>query len=224
MAGATLNLPALQALIALGDYGGRGFIQPSSAVLGLSAALFLSDLTIWQGAGDTLTSDEVDDIDAIIAQLECDLMLTGDSYAVDKCKITNSVDLTILPMVETVLTFDTDVYDPEDMHSTVSDTHKVYVKRDGLHLIDVQILWVASAIGYRELRLHKYNPVTETITLLSRSLQNGMLVTTRYTQSVSIQDESVEGEYYYVSVVHSSPSSLRIISDSASPVVAAVRL
>ncbi|MEE9580990.1 MAG: hypothetical protein V3V74_06730, partial [Nitrosomonadaceae bacterium] len=69
-------------------------MQPSSAVLGLSAALFLSDLRIWRGAGYKLTDDEIDDIQAMIAQLENDLMMTGVDNPVDNIKVGFSSDIT----------------------------------------------------------------------------------------------------------------------------------
>ena len=77
MSGSRLDLAELQALITLGGYGGTGTISASTVVLGLSAALFLSDLNLWHQLGETLSDADIDDIREMIAGLESDLMLEG---------------------------------------------------------------------------------------------------------------------------------------------------
>lgn len=224
MAGATLNLSAIQALIALGGYGGRGNNAPSSAVLGLSAALFLSNLSIWQGAGDTLTSDEIDDIEELIAQLEYDLMVTGDMYPIDKVRVTNSVGQAIPHATETILQFDIDVYDPEDMHSIVTNNERIYAVREGLHILSFNVLWQAASIGQRGVVLMRHRPSIPSTVMLTKSNFPDVSGTTTISHNVTFQDDALEGDYYYVRVYQDSGGPIDVIVFNSMPTFAVVRV
>lgn len=224
MAGATLNLAALQALIALGGYGGRGFYEPSSAVLGLSAALFLSDLTIWQGAGDTLTSGEIDDIQELIAQLECDMMMTGEMYAVDRVKIYHNINQSIAINVDQLVRWNSEYYDPEDMHSLVLNDARIYAVNDGMHLINVNILWATNSVGTRKLWLSHVPIATGIPTIISSnylSIVSGLGVST---QVVSTQAYLLEGDYLQCAVKQTSPVPLLLLTSTYAPTFSVVRL
>lgn len=224
MAGATLNLPSLQALIALGGYGGRGNLTPSSAVLGLSAALFLSDLSIWQGAGDTLTDDEIDDIDEIIAQLECDLMLADDMYPRERVKLWNDAGQIIPHATAVNIPFNTEVYDPEEMHSLISNTDLIIPKTAGLHLIMAAVSFDANPIGYRKVTLLRNDQSTSTLIKLAEGFDGNPSTPQRSVLSIACQDIAEVGDWYRLQVFQTSGGNLNLRTEQFSPRFEVLRL
>ena len=224
MSKSTLILAELQALAALGDYGGVGIITPSTAVLGLSAALFLSDLTIWRGAGSELTDAEIDDIDEIIAQLECDLMTIGDSSDMEKCKVTTLANITVPASANMTLLFDDELYDTDDMHSVAGANWRVYVKSDGLHLLTAGVKWDVSSVGNRKIWIAKGFEVGGPSVILRTDIHSPPAVPDVVTQSFSIHDNALAGDYYWITVRQTSPLPLDIIQDDSSPMLSVARL
>jgi len=224
MSGAKLNLAELQSMIALGGYGGRGNNTPSTALLGLSAALFLSDLDIWQGAGDALTDAEIDDIEELVAQLEYDLMVEGDS-PVNKIRSTHSVDQVIATGTVTKrVYFDTNIYDPENIHPLPGSPGYFYVREDGLYIINLRVLWGGSSVGYRQISVTKHiNDPASTVVLATdiKTLVGGAIETT---QQIIIQDEALIDDYYEVRCRHTSSGNLSIKAQTYSPFFEMVRL
>ena len=224
MAGATLNLAAIQALIALGGYGGRGNNSASSAVVGLSAALFLSDLSIWQGASDTLTDAEIDDIQELVATLENDLMVTDEMYPQDRVQATSSIPLIIPHATNELLLFDTNIYDPSGMHSETAFSGRFYVQNDGLHLIEVSMSASGNTVGYRFLRLYRYDfsvpiPINIRNQLIPNTLGLG-----NFSFNFSAQDVAEAGDWYYLLLYQTSGANLTVVSDFSSPFLSVVRL
>lgn len=89
--GKLLTLADIQALAVETPYGGTRELTSESAVLLISAASLLYDYRLWQGASYTLTDDEMDDIAAMVAQAEYDLLEGGESPVSDYVKIAEAV-------------------------------------------------------------------------------------------------------------------------------------
>ncbi len=206
------------------DYGGSGFLQPASAALGLSAALFLSNLDLWQGAGYQLTDVEIDDIKAMIAQLEEDLTNTGDMYPMDKVQATNSAAIAIPSAVMTDIYLDSNNYDPEDMHPLAGDQSRIYVKNDGLHLVSAHVTWDVFNVGLREIRLYKYFPYAPWYKLLVdvTDYQPGAGGYTK--QLAMVQDEAVVTDTYRLLVYQNSGVPLHLRNGSRPIIFSVVRL
>ncbi len=219
-----LSLPAIEDLISEGGYGGRGFLQPSSAVIALSAALWLSDMTMWEGASYDLTEDEIDTILELVAQLESDLTETGDMYPIDKVSLTKSVAQSIPPTTDTTVSWDVELYDPQDMHSNVTNNSRIYAKRDGLHLIDLNILWQSGGTGDRKLRIYRWSPT------LGQTFGLGVLQFTVPPSpdlsgfTYGMQTDMLEGDFVYVTAYHNSGAALDLIVSGSYPYFSAVRL
>lgn len=224
MAKARLNLAALQALIALGGYGGRGFIVPSTAVVGLSAALLLDDLNLWQGASDELTDAEIDDIQAMVAQLEYDLMMTDEMYPLDRCKLRRSTSQVQVSGVGANLTFDTVIYDPQDMHSVSGVPEAILILNDGLYLIDFNVSWQGHSVGHRILIGNHWVAATETAHTIGNSHSSEVSSISRHTTNFSAQVYAVAGDYFYGRVNQTSGGDLSVIADNNMPTFAVVRL
>lgn len=221
---AKLVLADMQALATSPDYGGRGFLQPSSAVLGLSAAAFLSDLSLWQGAGYFLTDAEIDDIRAMIAQLENDLIVTGAMYPLDKCKVTRIALQSIPYNTPTVLNWDAEVYDPQDMHDNSTNNHSIYAQRDGLHLIDVHLTWAATPSGARTIHLYKKDLGAGSPYVLAATEFQVVTGSSQLQHSASVQDDALATDQYFVLVIHTVVGGLPIVVNSFSPTFAVARI
>lgn len=71
------------------------------------------------------------------------------------CSITNSAPISTDDDVDKVLTFDTERYDNDSMHSTVTDTDQVFFNTAGLYLVTVDVAWAANATGSRKVSVYK---------------------------------------------------------------------
>ena len=217
-----LNLANIQALGASSDYGGRGFLQPQSAALGLSAAHFLSDLSLWQGAGYTLTDGEIDDIQSIIADLENDLITTGDMYLMDNCRISRLTNQTVVDDTGTWLGFDREVYDLNDMHDNVVNNERITIQNAGLHLITATINWAGNGIGRRDLSIYRYRAPSFVVVGFHSEYMSHASYTP--TQIVTSQDMSEIGDYYALRVKQTSGGNLDILQNWDLPLFAVAEI
>lgn len=69
-----LDLLAITELAASGAYGGNFALTADSNALLLCAVAYLSDLRLWQGASYSLTDNEIDTIEAMVAQATEDIL------------------------------------------------------------------------------------------------------------------------------------------------------
>ncbi len=217
-----LILADIQALAASVDYGGSGFLQPASAALGLSAAFFLSNLNLWQGAGYSLTEAEIDDIQAMIAQLENDLTDTGDMYPLDMVKVSRTAPQAIPHFTDVEVVFDDEIYDPQGMHSNVVLPQRINVVTDGLYLITACIEWEGSSIGGRMMRIWRLGP-SGTVKLAQSYLvadPGGNI----FYQNLAAHDNAVVGDYYLLQVRQLSGITLDLLDGYQFPWFAAVRI
>lgn len=106
-----LNLDILQALAASGAYGGFRDLSPETAVTILSAGVWLSNLTNWQGVGDELTPLEIDEIEALVAELEFETMTEEGAPVGSYIKIAEAV------AVEDIASLTVDDFDSGVFHS-----------------------------------------------------------------------------------------------------------
>ncbi len=219
-----LVLAEIQELASVGFYGGRGFLQPSTAVLGLCAALFLNDLTLWRGASDTLTDDEIDDINEMVAQLELDLMMTGDMYPMDRVKVTNNATVWVNSGVATYLPFNTEEYDPEDMHDNAVNNDRLYAVNDGLHVITANIKLFASAPGTFRLNLIWYDSTVPATHGMQELIITPPAITNFLTLQIADQLYLHEGDYLQVQFHHDSGAPCGVWSFRPAPWFSVVRL
>jgi len=72
-----LSLPLITELADAGGYSGIAALSNDSAALALSVCAYLHQTWNWSGAGLELTTDEIDEIDALVSKLEYELMLSS---------------------------------------------------------------------------------------------------------------------------------------------------
>jgi hypothetical protein len=109
---------------------------------------------------------------------------------VDRVKVHNSSDISVPVSTPTLLTFDTENYDTNEMHSTSSDTSRLVATQAGAYIVTAQVTWSDVSSGnVREVRIRKNGT---TIIGSIKQFDESMTLT--------VQDEAVAGDYYEVLV------------------------
>ena len=70
-----------------------------------------------------------------------------------RCKVYNSANQSITTATATVLTFDTEDYDNDTMHSTVSNTSRITLTTGGRYLLMGKVQFASNATGTRRVRI-----------------------------------------------------------------------
>lgn len=135
------------------------------------------------------------------------------------CRVYNSAAISLTNSTETALTFDTEDYDTNTMHSTVSNSNRITFQTAGKYLVGAQFRWASNATGIRWGRiilnaatvLVYDNPAT------NLGDQTSFLATTIYNFAVN--------DYIEIYAFQTSGGNLNVTKDSsASPVFWAHRL
>ncbi len=217
-----LILADIQALAASVDYGGQGLITSASTVLGLSAALFLSNLDLWQGVGYSLTDGEIDDIQAMIAQLEADLIQAGDMYPQYRVKATRT-DPFVLPSDSSqAIIWQSEIYDPEDMLTLPGLPTRFYVQEAGMYHLQIVINWPISTIGSRQILVLKtlWAGGTEWV---GRAIVNNIPLSAPQYQHLDILDIAAQFDYYQVFWYHTAGVPLTMLNNYIGPLATIVK-
>jgi hypothetical protein len=212
---AKLDLPTLQAMVALGGYGGQANLSVSTSLLGLSAATFLSNLDIWQGAGYYLTEDEIDEIDELVDRLQSELMNTGELLVLDNCKAQSLAPIAIPHNTSMFIPFDWEEYDNANMHDKAVNNDRIYVNQDGLHLINCNIQWDFSTVGRRTIQILRWRP--SAFTSLAISVVSPADGSYEPTQFLTVPDQALVGDYYTLRVKQTSGGVLDILNMGQTP-------
>lgn len=100
------------------------------------------------------------DPDLVPVALETDeygqlkIALEGVGGYTEGARVYNSANLAIPNITWTPLTFNSERWDTDDIHSVVSDTHKLVCKTAGKYLISVSVSWQAHTTGLRYLAIY----------------------------------------------------------------------
>lgn len=211
-----LILADIQALAASPDYGGQGLITSASAALGLSAAAFLSNLDLWQGAGYELTQGEVDDIEAMIAQLENDLMLAGDMYPQYRCRLTWADHYILANDTYEYVEWPQEVYDPENMYDYAVHPNWVTAPVAGLYEIDLVFAWGYYSLGIRRVFLAKW-PLGEGVTYIAEDIDQNPKNTSQCYTFTHWTDIAGAGDRYMAVVYQNSGGPITMVAGPRSP-------
>jgi len=171
-----------------------------------------------------LTDAEIDDIEAMVAQLEYDLMVTDEMYPTDRARITRVAAQTIPAATDTAIFFDAEDYDPQGMHDNVTDNQRIYVVNDGLHLIDANLICDGAVIGYRYLKLRKFRSVPAFFQTYNIQYQSNLNLFAGNSLSLTFQDEAVVGDFYELRVYQTSGYPMDVVKNDWSPYFSVVRL
>lgn len=131
------------------------------------------------------------------------------------CKVTNSANLPIPASTVTVLTFDTEIEDNDNIHSVASNTSRLTCTADGTYLIGGGVIWAASATGIRVLRIRKNGT-----DFLIGSNAGG----NTEEQNISIIENLVAGDYIEMTAYQTTTGALNILKEKYSPTLYMTRL
>lgn len=123
-------------------------------------------------------------------------------------RVRNSTNISIANNTATALTFDTERWDSENIHSTVTNTSRLTCVTAGLYEIKMQALWDVNATGVREgyIRLNG-------TTLLALEDKNATSVAAIGTgQLVTTQYRLIVGDYVEAVVAQTSGGALNILA------------
>lgn len=131
------------------------------------------------------------------------------------CRVYNNANISVATSGDRqALTFNTDLYDVQNMHGTVTDTTKLVAPRDGIYQIFGAIEYAANTTGARY-ALITVNGTTD-IALDSKNAFTGGLTTTC---NVSTCYPLLAGQYVELVAIQTSGGALNVLNDAAlSPV------
>ena len=67
------------------------------------------------------------------------------------CRVSNNATQSIPDTTKTAILFNTEDFDPFNMHSTISNTSRITVAEDGIYLIGGVCNFASNGVGYRSL-------------------------------------------------------------------------
>jgi len=94
----------------------------------------------------------------LVARLKRLELWARDHEAYEPTNSTCKVDMvagavTIVNNTETAVEFDQDVYDPDDLHSTTTNTDRITVKVAGVYICSAYASWQANNAGHRRITI-----------------------------------------------------------------------
>ncbi len=131
-----------------------------------------------------------------------------------RCKVFNSTTYTIASSaVFTLLSWDSEVYDTDTMHSTVTNTSRLVATTAGLYSHTTSIFFAANATGQRAIEVRKNAAGSNSGGTLIVQSNSGAAATGAASMSVSTTTDvqMTAGDYLEVFVYQSSGGSLASI-------------
>lgn len=135
------------------------------------------------------------------------------------CRVFNSVAESIPDSVDTILTFNSERYDTDTMHSTTVNPSRITFTTAGLYAFGIQVRWGSSAAGIRALTV-SLNGVTA-LALVVTDVDTAAF----HSQEAYGQYRFVAGDYIEVSALQNTGGALNIEAvGNVSPEFFAARL
>jgi hypothetical protein len=126
-------------------------------------------------------------------------------YGPPAARVYNSANISISHSATTALTFDSERYDTDDLHSTSSNTGRLTAPVDGKYLITGHIRWDSSGYGERQLVIKANGTYIARTNADSTSNAEQMSVATVYELSA--------GDYVTLGVFQSSGGALNVLAE-----------
>lgn len=127
------------------------------------------------------------------------------------CKLTHSLNQSIASDMWVTLNFDTEIFDDNNFHNTVTNNQQITITVKGRYLIGGIIQWDANSIGRREIGIAKNGTI---ITSTSQTPVMSPDFTQMHCQTI---DDLNIGDYLELKVFQSSGNPLNIKSSNTSP-------
>ena len=120
------------------------------------------------------------------------------------CRVFNSAQIAIPNAALTALTFDSERWDTDTMHSTSSNTNRITFTTAGKYIVGGNVEWLANTIGIRDVVI-RLNGATR---ILWQSLGAGAAPFNTPIQSVATMYNFAAADYIELMVVQTSGGSL----------------
>lgn len=131
-----------------------------------------------------------------------------------RCKVRNSAAISVPHATETVLTFNTELFDVGGMHSTTTNTGRLTVPTggDGDYIIGSHVTFAANATGVRQL-LIRLNGITSLVVQRQYAVGSGFADRLQCSTVVSL----VAGDYIEVTAYQNTGANLDANADDHAP-------
>lgn len=92
---------------------------------------------------------------AVLTEAQLDTLSDDIAFLANppRCRVYNSADLTIPNNADTPLTFDSERFDTDTMHSTSANTNRITATTAGKYLIGLSIVWANNSTGIRNVSM-----------------------------------------------------------------------
>jgi len=120
------------------------------------------------------------------------------------CYVTGSAVQSIPNAAFTTLLWSTNAIDNQGLHSTTTDTDKIYIKEAGTYRVSAQFYFAANATGVRQGVIDKNGSALNRTTVTS-PVSSASVATTMHS---SVINSAVPGDYYSVRVYQNSGGAL----------------
>lgn len=135
-------------------------------------------------------------------------LLQGEDMFTEGARVYNDAVITISNDTLTTLTFNSERYDTDNIHSTSSNTSRLTCRTAGIYSIMASISFAADVNGYRDLLiLHNGSPNIAATSLTTASSSNKICISTIYKLSVN--------DYVECNVKQNSGGDLNVSSSNA---------
>lgn len=131
-------------------------------------------------------------------------------YSAPKVRVYNSANISVTSSTDTALTFDTERFDTDTMHSTSTNTSRITFTTAGTYLVGANVEWASDSTSYRELtlRLNGSTKIGSSVVQPSSSVVTRQTVTTVY----AFQIVSSVADYVEAVVRHVKGSALNVVA------------
>jgi hypothetical protein len=128
------------------------------------------------------------------------------------CKVHRTTAQSINHATWTNLYFNTDIKDDYGLHSTSTNTDRIYVYKSGWYDINAHVLWNVSTSGVRILLLYKYDVSAGSLMQIADNRINATGWDGMEATATTWLDS---GDYIYVRVYQDTGGSLNLLGDNS---------
>jgi hypothetical protein len=156
-------------------------------------------LTDWDGDADP---GNVDDALDQLAERVDDLEGAGGSAYTQGARVYNNANISVADASGTALTFNSERYDTDTIHDTVTNPERLTCKTAGKYIITGHVFWASDNDGYRQLEIL----VNATTIAVTRNLA----VTGGNAQSITTIYDLEVNDYVTLKVYHTAGNALNV--------------
>ena len=176
------------------------------------------DIVVGTGSGtyDNLpigTTGQVLTADTTVSPYKVKWASAGTSFV--GCRLTKSASQTISNSTDTALTWDTETYDTDGFHSTVSNTDRITIPsgKTGYYLVEFRCTWVDADVGVRRHRIKKNAGGTVVMNFHQAAADDNNNQSAQMSDVIYLSAT----DYIYAEVRQNSGGNMDVLSDAFEP-------